>query len=199
MAIEAIQEKILQDAEKEAKRIKEEALREAEAILKKAEAEADTIKAKGMEEIKREVEEHKNRFLAMNSLESRKELLREKQRLIEEVFNSSISMIMDMKKEDFQGLIKGILLRAIEKGDEEVIFAPSTRSLLNDNFLVEVNAELKRKGNKGELTFSSQNSKPPSGFILKSGRMERNCSIEAIIAALKDDLEPDIAGVLFEE
>jgi V/A-type H+-transporting ATPase subunit E len=61
-----------------------------------------------------------------------------------------------------------------------------------------VNSKLNSQGKKGMVKISSETRNIRTGFVLKRGGLEINCSIESQIRILRDSLEGEIANLLFE-
>ena len=78
---------------------------------------------------------------------------------------------------------KKILVVATQKQAKEVV--------------AEINTELKAKGLKGEIKISETIGSFRGGFILEKGGVEINNTFESLVDSLKDQLEFEVAKVLF--
>ena len=61
----------------------------------------------------------------------------------------------------------------------------------------EINTELKAKRLKGEIKISETIGSFRGGFILEKGGVEINNTFESLVDSLKDQLEFEVAKVLF--
>lgn len=193
MALEDIIKRIKDDARAEVARIEEDARHQRQEILEKARQEAEGFEQKLMEEVRKKAAQQRERVISMARLELRKTLLQKKQEGIEEAFSRATKKLMNLKREDYLALLKRLLLRATESGDEEIIVSESHRSMVSDDFLSQVNKEI----GGGKLRLSKESREMGGGFILRKGRREINYSLEMILKDLKDELEPEVARILF--
>jgi V/A-type H+-transporting ATPase subunit E len=192
-----LRQKIIDDAEAEAREILEQANAEAGVIKDEAEAEVRQIEAEAKAKAEAEAKEHIRRQVSLGELEARKAILADKGNVLEEVFNRALD---DLKRRDREGsyaLTKGLLLKAVEHGDEEVIMSPDDRSAVGEAFVRDVNSKLKSQGRRGEMTLSEETREIRGGFILRRGRAEINSSYETLLAMLRDEVETEIAKMLF--
>ena len=67
---------------------------------------------------------------------------------------------------------------------------------MSKEVVAEINAELKAKGLKGEIKISETIGSFRGGFIEKGG-VEINNTFESLVDSLKDQLEFEVAKVLF--
>ena len=196
MAFEDILKRIRGDARKEAERIRKEAEGEAERILEKAGKEVGSAKKKMLHDAQISLQDEKRRILTMANLEARKKVLEKKQDLIEEAFRKALNYLRHLSDEEYQVAIKQLLLRAIESGEEEVIISPREKRLTLA-FLKEVNEELSSKERPGKLKLSSERREFQGGFILKAGRTEINNTFNSLFRERREELEAEVAGILF--
>lgn len=176
MAVEPITEKILSDARREAERIRREYGAKAQATLEQAKKEAAMREATELERLKIELEREYNRILALARVEAKKRLLAAKRSIIDRVFKAAEEEILN--DEEYPKLLKGIIDRHGEKGNEILL------------------SELDRK----RLKLPELGGPAPirGGVIIRSGRIEKNFSLDAIIESLKDELTVKLAELLFE-
>ena len=196
MAFEDILKRIREDGRKEAERIRKEARGEAEKILEEARKEADSIKEKIRHGAQISLQDEKRRILTMANLEARKKVLEKKQDLIEESFQKALNHLRHLSDEEYQGAVKKLLLRAVESGEEEVIISPGEKRITSA-LLNEVNEELRSKGRQGKLKLSSERREFQGGFILKAGRKEVNNTFYSLFQERREELEAEVAGILF--
>ena len=197
MALEDILKRIREDAHKEAEGIRKEARTRAEAIVQESKKEAASVREKLLEEGKTSSLQERRRILTIANLESRKEILRRKQNLIEEAFQKASNHLKHLSDKQYQVTVKKMLLKAVESGREEVIISPRDEKRITPSFLEEVNKGLAEKGRPGKLRLSPERREFIGGFVLRSSRKEIKCTFDSLFKEKKDELEGEIARILF--
>lgn len=197
MSVETIKEKILSDARAEVLRIEEEVAEKVEKLKAEQRERAGAIEKEAAGEARRRAEDRHKKDIATAELELRKALLAEKQKLIQQVFDQALRRLADLKGEKHERFIINLLMKVVEVGDEEVIFSKAERNKTGEKLLDEVNRRLIKAGKKGELRFINEDRDLHRGFILRRGKMEVNCSLKSLFDSIREELEPEVAEVLF--
>lgn len=196
MALEDILKRIREDGCKEAGRIREEAEEEAKRILEETKKESGSVKEKILHDAQTSIRDEKRRILTMANLEARKKVLGKKQDLIEQTFRKALNYLGHLSDEEYRKAVKKLLLRTVESGEEEVIISPGEKRL-TPALLNEVNGELSSKGKQGRLKLSSGRREFQGGFVLKAGRKEVNNTFAALFKERREELEAEVAEILF--
>jgi len=199
MALEDIVSRINADALNEAAKVKDEAKASAGKIGQEASNRATAIREEILRDARAKAREDRQRSLIMANLESRKQVLAAKQALMDEAFERAKARLVGLGDREYLKLIKKVLLEAVESGDEVIIVSTKDRSRINPSFLEAINHSLIRKGKKARLRLSKETRDIKGGVILSSGRSETDCSFETLIGELRDDLEIEVARILFGE
>lgn len=189
--------KILSDAEERKESILKEANEEKAKIVSKKEALAKSEEATMVEKAKTEAKTAKERIISGAELRSRNEKLTAKQAVIDKVFEKSIEKLCKMSDEEIKEFIKNKIVNADIVGDETIILNEKGNKLVDANLLKEINSELLAKGKKGELTISKEVRNFKGGFILEKDGIEINNTFEDLVNSERDDLEFEVAKVLF--
>ncbi|CUQ07969.1 V-type ATP synthase subunit E [Clostridium baratii] len=189
--------KILSDAEERKESILKEANEEKAKIVSKKEALAKSEEATMVEKAKTEAKTAKERIISGAELKSRNEKLTAKQAVIDKVFENSIEKLCKMSDEEIKEFIKNKIVNADIVGDEAIILNEKGNKLVDANLLKEINSELLAKGKKGELTISKEVRNFKGGFILEKDGIEINNTFEDLVNSERDDLEFEVAKVLF--
>jgi V/A-type H+-transporting ATPase subunit E len=192
MAVEDILKKIEADAEEEALAILGRAHSEAEAIATEARKRADAQRKKLESASKQRADEERNRIVTLARLEARREVLTEKQRLIDRVFEETRARVLKMARDDYQRLMETFMMSVAEPGECEVIVDPD-ESRIDQAFLDRVSAAV----SGCSLRLSDERRAMGGGFVLKSGRVETNCTLDTILGDARERLETDVAEALF--
>jgi len=195
MAVEDILKKIESDAREAALAIVAEMEREAETVLDGARTKAAREKERLKARAEQRAAEERNRIMTLAKLSARRDLLSEKQRLIDEVFAGAREKMIALGRDDYRRAMRAYLIDNVESGDEEVVVAEGD-DRIDQAFLDEVSREI---GRGGGLRLSKERRPIGGGFVLVSGRTEVNCALDTILRAARERLETEVAGILFPE
>ncbi len=190
MSKEAIIDKILSDAESE-KQIavgtaEESAAKSKAAVTAEVEAffKRETAKAAAM------APELLRRRLSVAELENKKLALAAKQQVLKAVFDRATDSILALPKDEYLGLIRNMLLNAAEDGDEVTV---GSEGLISKTFVQETAAA------KGIKLIYKGVGDFKGGVILSGNGCDKNMSLAVELSALREELEPLIAEMLFKE
>ncbi len=195
MAVDDILRRIKADAEEVARKIVAEGQAAADAVAREARTRADAQKQELRAKAEQRAQEDRNRITTLARLAARRELLDEKQALIDRVFDEAGRRIAEMQQGEYREFITGLLRSTVESGDEEVLIGEQ-ESRLDQAFL---NSVAKKLGLGGGLKLASERRQITAGFILRSGRVETNCALSTILRDAREKLETEVAGILFRE
>ncbi len=200
MAIEDIVKKIISDAEQKVKQIINSYTEEAKKIISEKEKELKKKEITEKERIDRASENLKARTVQIAELELRKEILNEKQKIIEQVFEKAEEMIYTMPKEKYIEFIKNKLIQYIETGNEEIIVGEKDKEIITPTFIEELNKEVKAKlRENADLKISNEHTNIEKGVILKQGKIRINCSIKSLMKEAREKCEEKVVKILFKE
>jgi V/A-type H+-transporting ATPase subunit E len=194
---EKLRQKIISDAEAEARKIVEAGQAEAGTITAEAEKQVGKIASEFGEKARARAEEYVRRQISLRELEARKAVLTEKGGVIDEVFDKALQELRERDHKGGYALTRDLLLSAIEVGDEEIILAPEDKKGISASFIDDLNSRLRKAGKRGEVKVSGETRNIKGGFILKRGRAETNGSFDTLLAMLRDEIETEIADILF--
>jgi V/A-type H+-transporting ATPase subunit E len=191
-----LRNKIVSDAEDEARKIVEEGEAEARSVKEEAGARIRKINADFAAKAKSQAEEYISRQISLRELEARKAVLAEKGALIDEVFNKALEELRNRDRKGGYALTHKLLIDAIEAGDEEIVLSPEDKQAIGAAFVETLNGELRKAGKRGEVKIAEETREIRGGFILKRGRTETNASFDTLLAMLRDDIETEVANIL---
>lgn len=189
--------KILEEAKGKKEEFIKEAKEDGKKILDKKTAEAKIIEKNTIEKAKRESVIRRERILSNAELKVRNEKLQSKQKIIEKVLEKSLEKLSSLSKEEYLYYIKERILNLPIDGDEKIIINLKDKLLITEDFINEINSELVKRGKLGGLSLSDETRDFKAGFILEKNGIEINNSFEALISSMKDELEYEVARVLF--
>ena len=197
MSVNNITSKILRDAEGRKESILATAEEEKNKILSKKVASAKELEKEILEKAEIEAKSKKERVISGAKLKARNEKLAAKQEVIEEVFSKSVEKLCKLNDREFVKFIKDSILSLNIDGDETLILNEDGNKIVSKEVVAEINAELKAKGLKGEIKISETIGSFRGGFILENNGIEINSTYEALVSSLRDELEFEVAKVLF--
>ncbi|MDN5331300.1 MAG: V/A-type H+/Na+-transporting ATPase subunit [Tepidanaerobacteraceae bacterium] len=197
--IAKIKERIIEEASEEKNRIIEGAKREASEILKKAREKAQELEQDAKARAKKVAAEEKRKILSIAELEEKKRFLEAKQALIDEAFAQAEKKLCSLDVQSYLDLIQRMLLLTSVDGNEEIIISEDDRARITPEFISAVNEVLRKRGKAGNLRLSEEKRSIKSGFILKSETLEINCAFDYLLKAQRQELETEVARLLFEE
>jgi len=187
MGKEKIIKSIISDAEKLSENLLSDAKQVGEDIIKQAEL---TV-AKITEEAQRETanrrsgaEKHGEK---MAELELGKSRLALKQRFISQSFDAALQKLSALPQKDYLAIISGLLKNA-QNGDT-VIITKKDKDIITQEFL--------NKNSKNKLTLSKEYGAFKGGIKLVNSEFERNFSLEVLLLRLREEIEPQLAKILF--
>ncbi|MCB2292469.1 V-type ATP synthase subunit E [Clostridium algoriphilum] len=190
--------KIIEDANIKAEAILKEAKENETLIIEKKIKEAEVVEHQMLEKTKIEAIMVTQRVISNSKLTVRNEKLVAKQEMIDKVFVCALEKLLTMNDDKYFELIKSYLLSMPIVGDEEIIFPEKYKSIVENEFLFNINAALKTSGKVGDLKISSDQRDINSGFIVHKNGIEINNTFESLINSLRDELEPEIVKELFK-
>jgi V/A-type H+-transporting ATPase subunit E len=197
--MEAVQvvEKILADAKAEAEKIKKQAEANEAAEQAKLAEQLDEYKKQTEILAKKAGEDEESHILAAARMDIAKQLLAEKRKILDEVFEQARQQLQNLPEQEYRTLCTKLMLETVETGDEEIIVDKNEKHI-NQDLIDQVNRQLSSKG-KGELNLSDQKQDIGAGFILKRGQIKTNVSLDVLLDQARKELEIDLAKELFKD
>lgn len=195
--IEKITEKILKDAKQEAYVVVQAAQVEADRIIKEYEEAAKNEKEKIIKNANEKEKDLYKHISDMANLESRKELLRVKQELLDIVFKEAFLKLANLNKDLHIAFLAKMASEASLEGKDSVILSDFDKKTIGDAVIETANDLLRKAGKNAALTLSDEVRDINGGLILKNGAIETNCTYEVLYKTLRNELAADVAVRLF--
>ena len=177
------------EAENEARSIIDEAKGKAERITAKAQSEAEEIIKNAAEEAESEY----SRMIALaesaGEVEASRAVLREKQRIINEVMVAAKTEIINAPEDEYFSFLEKLLDKYAKNEPGEIILSARDKKRVTDTF----RAALNRNG----LVISDADGTDEGGFIIAYGDIDENCTIAALIESESDMLHDVVSSTLF--
>ena len=198
MSLEAIEMRISVDARAEAERIIDEAQARAADITSHAIDNGQRIIEEILSKAENKAEEQRRRALGMAGLERRKELLQEKRRLLDTVFESAIRRLNDLPTDDYFSLIFAMITKEAPHGDKELVLSETDFARLPTGFMEDLNKKSAEAGIDGELQIDEavhmliSTQRTLALRCPLCGRLEFNGTFERLITGMRPKLEPGV-------
>jgi V/A-type H+-transporting ATPase subunit E len=195
--IDKIVGKISEDAKREADAILADAKSEADAIAEKYAAMANDESAKALAAGKTQAEEIKRRAASASDQEAKQRLLATKQDMITRAFDEALQRLLALPEPEYVTYLAKLAAAASSTGSEEIVFSPKDQKGCGQKVVDGANKLLADAGKKASLAMSAGTGGFGGGFLMKSGDIEVNCALDAILRLSKEDLTLDVAHALF--
>ncbi|SUY47818.1 V-type ATPase, E subunit [Clostridium putrefaciens] len=189
--------KILDEANTRKDEILKLAQKEKEDIINAKVQEAKVLEKSIVEKAKLESTTRKSRIISNAELQVRNEKLEAKQTMISKVLDEALKQLGDMDSTQYVNYIKNKIISLDINGDENLIINSKDKKLFSNEVIEGINKSLIAKGKKGNIKIISEQRDFEGGFILEKNGIEINNTFEALISSMKDELEYEIAKVLF--
>lgn len=203
----SIYEKIVQKGVEDAKKILTAGEETAQSAMKAALAEAKD-RNDGLMEKTRE----KNAILAKTRMtefqqQSRQELLTLKKRLMDEVLSVALKKMQSLPDPEWSAFVVRTLQKDALSGNETIVASPADRKRFVSLFAAEspksgpvlldrLNQALNPSGIR--LTLSDKTAPVEGGFFVEGTDFDIDHSYPVLLTALKDQVESELAALLFE-
>lgn len=195
--VKNITSKILKDAEVERDSILATSEDEKNRIISKRVNSAKVLESEILSKAEQEGKSKKDRIISSAKLKVRNDKLAQKQAVIDAVFNEALSKLSTLSVDELSSFIRRSILSMDIEGDENLILNQEGLKVIGLDFIDSLNAELKNKGLKGEIRLLKKEGNFKGGFILEKNGIEVNNTYEALISSIRDELEFEVAKVLF--
>ena len=190
--VKNITSKILKDAEAGKENILAAAEEEKNKILSKKASAANEIAQEILQKAEADAKSKKERVISSAKLKVRNNKLAAKQEIIDEVFEKTINKLTELSKEQFLNFVKNSILSMNLTGKQTLILNETGLKFVDDSFIDELNKEA-----KATIALSKTAGNFKGGFILENNGIEINSTYEALVSSLRDELEFEVAKVLF--
>ncbi|MDD4080542.1 MAG: V-type ATP synthase subunit E [Eubacteriales bacterium] len=192
---------ILAKIESDAREAVADILKEAEERVLSIHEEADLRlarkKSETLQDAETEGQKAVQRMGRLAELENRKELLRQRRRLIDKAFDLALQKLRRLPAEAFSDWLLGQLASA--QGEEQVQAGEYNDSFFTPDFLRRANARLVELGKPGGLADRGGRAAGVTGLVLFGQGSEVYLSLESALELRRLDLETRLAQMLFAE
>ncbi len=225
--MEKIKARIDADAKAELDKIEADTKAQVDAINEKAEAEAKALTEEILEKGKQQVAERQDRLVSSAHMESKKLELAMKQEVITEAFDKALEELCSRSEKDYVDLLVSLALASVTSGTETLVFSPQDKDVVGKQVVQKVNEAIgagkapelpavitdSKAGSflekmvkavsavlgnsQGSITLSEETRQLAGGFIMVDKDVEINCDFDTLVRLQRNDLELEVAAMLF--
>lgn len=197
--IEAVINKIIEEAKAQAADIISKARSDAELLLKEAADQANIETERIIKDGQLKAAQAAMRIKTAAVMENRKVKLSIRKELIDSVFSEAEKKLKSIPDPEYSKLMQRLIIAYVKTGDEEVLIPESDYSRLAENFISQINEGVEKRGMEGMLKISAIPDKASGegGFILRRGDIDINATFRSILRLRRDELELLAASALF--
>lgn len=199
MAENIIIEKILKGAEAEAESIMAEGDRRIQAIKEEMGRQTEKDRKVLLEKNKAEIAEIHDRSELMSHLETRKNTLIAKRRVIDEAFDGAREQLRHLDDEKWSVLIASMVAESVVTGDGKLRVPAQDREKYENGFLDSLNRGLQANGLSGQLTLDDQPADFEAGVMLVGEDSDINGDFDVLLDAVREKYEHQVAAILFDD
>lgn len=183
MSLEAILEKIQQDALEEARALRNEAEGEKKEALEEHAEELKESFGTEAEKIRRNVEETHGRREYHVRKEAERTLLNARRELIDRALQKAVDNLASASDEDYLKMVSALLRNCGLRGEIQVVIPPSDRGKITQEFLKE------HSGKGRDFVLSKERlDSSRGGVVFKSGKISENGTFPMIAELVHEDL-----------
>lgn len=191
-SMEKVKDKILKEANNDSRRIFEKGRYEGRDAVYKAQRLAEKMELDSRQKAEKDAEALKNGRKSVAELEARKLRLAAKQAVVANAFDTALDRLAAMDREDYTRLLAERAKEAAVQGGE-LLFSEKDRAEIGEKIVDLVNAG--RTDAKVSLGSDTINAR--GGFVLRSGAVEINCTLETMVADIREEVTPQVVKALF--
>ncbi|MGE5553904.1 MAG: V-type ATP synthase subunit E [Betaproteobacteria bacterium] len=195
--LERLRETLAREAAEEAAEIRAEAERRAEEIRAEAEAKAERLMAEARAAAQQEIERRQRQLEAEVKLLRRQTLLATKAELVRQVMAEALRKLTDLPEAEYRELILHLIAGSTPRGRVTVVLNRRDRERFGEGFVKKNSRELAAGGIQAELVLSPEPAEFAGGVKLVGPDFEVDCSFERLLELVADEVEPEVAKVLF--
>lgn len=190
MALEAILEKIKQDAEEEAKSIIAAAKEEQEKNTSEKKKELETEYRKNLEKLDIQMEELEKKRMFHVRTEADKQILNKRSRMINDAIIKAVNRIVDKDDTTYLELIGSLLRDCTFTGKVEVLISPEDSGRITGKFLSDSG------DSNREFVLSEERHTGKGGIVMRSGRISQNATISMIAELAHEEMIMKLAPLI---
>lgn len=197
MALEDILKKIREDTDLKVSEIDSRIKKRVEEIMKEGEEGIAKLRENLLHQAEGKIKEERRSKLAVAHLDFRKALLVEKRLLLDDTFKTAFEDTRKLSDGDYREFVKKLILQVVEEGKGKIFISNGDRKRIPESLINDINKNLRKMGKSATLELAREEADIEGGFILKTGKIEINCSLGSLFKKMREDIESEVSGILF--
>ena len=193
--IDKIINSIKESAESKAAEIVSEAENKAADLLEKTRKECLVYSVEENAKSDKKIELAVKRYNAQNEQAAKLIFLNARQNMIESTISKALESLEQAPTEEYFGTLLKLIKKTAGKGDGELFLSEDDLKRMPADFEAEAAKIAASKGGTLKIAGASENVK--SGFILKYGQIEENCTFKALFEENHDRLQDIVNSILW--
>ncbi len=194
--LNAILDKIARDAKEYEQKSMEAARKNAEIIEADYRRQAEAESAEALAAAKAQAEALAQRAQSQAGIEERNRRLAARRSVIDAAFAKSLAMLRALPKEKLLDFYAAQAVRYIT-GSASLILCPQDRAEMGEELTEKITGLCRKAGKDFSVTLAEETGSFLGGFVLREGSVETNCTFEVLNMGAKEELEAQVAGILF--
>lgn len=216
--INAILRKIDEDAKESAAAILKAGEESRDKILADYRAQAEKERQAILDSVQAQCEAMALRAASQAGIEERNKKLQTRRAAIDAAFAGAMKKLCGLSDEQKVALFTHLAAENIT-GDAELILNPADRASIGTALVAAIEKKLAAQSGRSPLagaavavvektlgvrgagphvTLSKETGSFAGGFRLREGNVETNCTFEVLVSGAKEELEPEVSRILFE-
>jgi V/A-type H+-transporting ATPase subunit E len=105
--------------------------------------------------------------------------------------------LLTLPEAEYVDLLARLAAEASSTGNEEIVLSAKDLNTCGHKVLESANHLLAKAGKADKLTLSANTGEFDGGLLLRSGKIETNCTLDTILRLSKEELIPEVSAALF--
>ncbi len=186
MALTELTDKILEDAKQQAEHIRSAAEDEVARIKREAETAHARMKEEHKAELARTLADNEARVTGSAEKEVKTQVDAAKRALVDQVFSEALASLRDLSDDDYAAFILPYF-KELPRDAKGTLTVPAVREDVSKKLAKDAELSLEIKTSNDFF----------GGFVFAAEDVEYTCTFETILAGKKEELEAEVARILF--
>lgn len=193
--IQNLTEEILREAREAADRTLSQAKEKAAGIEAEARREAEKLSADGAARSGQDAEAYGRRIDSQIGMRRRQVILGARQKMIEEVITAAEKKLENLPDADYFDMLLKLLASHASGREGTLLLSEKDLARLPADFAARAEKTAEEAG--GKVKVSDEAAPIGSGFLLRCGGIDENCTLKALFAEKRDELQDRVREVLW--
>lgn len=196
--ISTILNKIINNAKEYEKGKRDAAKIASDEVLEEYHRQAQEVSVAILEEAKAQAEAIRQRAISQGGVEERNQLLAARRQAIDKVFTRSLERLRALPAKERKIFYAGQAVKYISiDADATLILCQKDQEELGRELVQEIENLCKKVGKNCTVTLANEPGNFLGGFVLREGNIETNCTFEVLNRNAQEELEAQVAQILF--